>query len=63
MTTPAKFTIQFRRWPGGIWYAFSTDITGLFLAEPTLEALFREIPRAMAELDEARAALWWASYD
>ena len=34
----------------GLFYATSPDLTGLLVAEPTLDALEREIPKAIADL-------------
>ena len=54
-----KFSIQIEQGDNGLWYATSLDIKGLFIAEDKPTALFREIPKAMAQLEEAQRIENW----
>ncbi len=51
------FSILFERGDTGLWFAYSCDYKGFFIAERTLPELFREIPLAMGALEKARAEM------
>lgn len=51
---PRIVRLEFERGKAGLFYATSPDLEGLLVAAPTVEALHREIPKAISDLYAAR---------